>query len=453
MPPVEAVSVWAKAPPICSATARRFRWVGSPLDAKQPDPGPLKVHAALASDGAALALKDGAITGKAIKATAQAKYDGSRKPGTFDAKIDVQQADLNAYLPPPSERPATPKPEARQQSTGWSTEPFDLTALGNANGKAEVTLAAVRYRDLDISKGAIKLAIADRVLKLATEKLALAQGTIDSSTTVDATTSAVKLDYQAAITGVQARPLLKTFAGSDRLGGTIEFETTIKGSGKNQKELVASLDGTGRFKVTDGAVYGINLAQTLRKVGTLGFGSSEAQKTDFAELSGTYTIKSGVIDNRDMKMVAPLFRVTGSGTVPMPPQTVDYAIEAKLVPTVEGQGGRDSLAGLPIPIKVTGPWSNPSYKIDWASVFHEMAADPERLKNLPGDLGKAAKDFGVSLPIPGGAGAGASIPGGLMKAIPGVPQVPAPSAQPASPDAQQQSPGLPLGLPKSLFGK
>jgi AsmA protein len=138
----------------------------------------------------------------------------------------------------------------------------------------------VRYRDLDITKGDIKLTLLDRVLKLSTEKLTLAQGTIDSATTLDASSGGAKLDAHAAIAEVQARPLLKTFAGNDRLGGTIAFETTIKGNGKNEKELISSLDGTGHVKVTDGAIYGINLAQTLRKAGTLGFGSSTTEKTD-----------------------------------------------------------------------------------------------------------------------------------------------------------------------------
>lgn len=438
-----------------SSVAKLAAWVGKPLGAKQPDPGPLKVHAVLASDGTKLALKDTTITGNAIKATAKANFDGGQKPATLDATIDVQQADLNAYLPTPAEKPAAEKQATQQrQNAGWSTTPFDLAPLGAANGKAAVSLAAVRYRDIEIKKGDINLALANRVLKIAATKLALAQGTIDAAITLDASAGAAKLEYQATVAGVQARPLLKTFAGSDRLGGTIAFETAIKGNGKNEKELISSLDGTGRFKVTDGAIYGINLAQALRKAGTLGFGGSTTEKTDFAELSGSYTIKSGVIDNRDMKMLAPLFRLTGSGIVPMPPRTVDYALEAKLVPTIQGQGGQDALAGLPIPIKVTGLWSNLSYKVDWATVFHEMAADPQRLKTLPGDLSKAAKDFGVSLPMPGGAGAGTGLPGNLLKQIPGASQAPAPTTSPpASGETQKKAPALPFGLPSGLLGK
>lgn len=435
------------------SVAKLAAWAGEPLGAKQPDPGELTLHAGLVADGAKLSLKDASVAGKAIKATAQATFDGGRAPATFDAKVDVQQADLNAYLPPPAETPAAqkPAPQAQQQVAGWSAEPFDLAPLGDANGKAEVTLAGVRYREVDVSKGDIKLALADRVLKVAAEKLALAQGTIDAATTIDASSGGAKLESHVAISGVQARPLLQAFAGSGRLGGTIEFETTVKGAGKSEKDLISSLDGSGHFKITDGAIYGFNLAQTLRKVGTLGTGGSETEKTDFAELSGTYTIKAGVIENRDMKMLAPLFRLTGSGTVPMPPRTVDYAAEAKLVATTQGQGGSDALAGLPIPIKVTGTWDNPSYKIDWASVFHNMS--PDQLKSLPADLSAAAKNFGVSLPSIPGVGSGAS-PGALLNVIPGLPQAPAPGGQPSPPPGgQPTSSSPPFGLPKGLLGK
>ena len=430
------------------SVGRLAAWAGAPLGARQPDPGPLKIHATLASDGSKLALKDAEIAGKALKASAHASFDGSQKPPRFDAKVDVQQADLDAYLPPPAEKRAAAP--AAQAPAGWSTEPFDLAALGAANGKAEMSLAGLRYRGLDIAKGDIMLVLADRVLKLTAGKVALAQGTIDAAATLDASSGAAKLDSRVGVAGAQARPLLQAFAGTNRLGGTIQFQGAVKGSGRNQKELIASLDGSGSFKITDGAIYGINIAQTLRKAGSLGFGGGDTQKTDFAELSGTYTIKSGVIDNRDMKMLAPLLRLSGAGTVPMPPQTIDYAVEAKLVPTMAGQGGQDALAGIPIPIRIAGPWSNPGYSVDWKSVFSTIAADPARLKALPSDLGNAAKGFGVALPqVPG---VGSSVPPQILKQIPGLPSKSTPGTPPAQ-QQQQQKPATPFGLPGGLFGK
>ncbi len=401
-------------------------WLDHPLDAKQPDPGPLNAHAVLSADGTKLALRDGKITGKALKATAEGQLDGSQKVAVFDAKLDIQQADLNAYLPPQQKSAAAaPAKGAKPQASGWSTEPFDLAALGDANGQARIGIADTHYRELEVTQGQVTATLNNRVLKLAVEKLAVGKGTVNSGATLDASGTGAKLDYQATIADMQAEPLLKTFADTDRLSGTIAFETNGKGSGGNQKELIESLNGAGQFKILDGAINGINLAATLRQAGSLGMQSSQAQKTDFAELSGTYTIKDGVVENHDMKMLAPLVRLTGSGTVPLPPQTVDYAVEAKLVATTAGQGGEDALAGLPIPIKITGSWSDPNYQVDWNSVFNEMAKDPARLKNLPANLDKAAKSFGVIMPSAGGTGG----TGAILNAVPGLPTAPAtPSA-------------------------
>jgi AsmA protein len=416
-------------------------WLGQPLDAKQPDPGPLKAHAVLATNGPKFAVSEATITGKALKATAQANFDGSEKIANFDAKIDVQQADLNAYLPP-EQKAAAPAPKApaaapaAQQSSGWSTEPLDLAALHDANGQASIQLAAIGYRDLNITQGQIKATLKDGVFKLTVEKLALAQGTITSDATLDGSGPVAKLDYQASVSGVQALPLLKTFANSSRLSGTLNFQTNGKASGKSEKELIGTLNGAGQFKITNGAINGINLASALRKVGTLGLTNSPDEKTDFAELGGTFTIKDGILDNRDLKMLAPVIRLSGAGTVPMPPQTVDYAVEATLVGTLQGQGGTDSLNGLPIPIKITGPWSNPNYQVDWKTVFTEMAKDPSRMKNLPASLQGVAKGFGVNLP---GAAAGAA-PAGILNAIPGLapPSSTAPGSTP--PPSGQQPP-------------
>lgn len=401
-------------------------WVGRPLDPKQPDPGPIKLKALLATDGTKLTLKDAALTGKAIDATARASLDAGRKPLLFDAKIDVRQANIDAYLPPTEKRtPVSPAPRQQRQqqpATGWSTERFDLAALSRADGKLEATLAAIRYQGLEIINGKLGLELAGGVLKLVTERIAVDQGTIDSVTTLDASGVGVKLAHRVTVARIQARPLLKAFADSDRIGGTIDFQTQVTGSGVNQQQLISSLNGTGQFKLTKGAIYGINLVAALRKAGSLEFGNSQGEATEFGELGGSYTINSGVIENRDLLMSAPLLGMTGSGRVPMPTQTIDYVVEAKL-------GGNDALAGVPIPIKVTGTWSNPRYEPDWGGTLKTIANQPERLKNLPGDLGKAAK--------------------GLGSGLPGLGQTPAPSGQSAPPKPG----GLPFSLPQGLLGK
>ena len=437
-------------------------WLGQPLS--QPDPGPLKARAVFATDGAKVALKEATIEGKGLKAKATGSFYGSKPVAVFKANVDIEQMDLNAYLPPEKKKKAkvkkraTAKKAEQKKPGGWSEEPFDLTPLSKTNGDVQVKIASVRYRDLVIQSGRMAATLAGGILKTSIDELKLADGTVSASATLDGSGSGAAIDYQISVAGVQSRPLLKAFAGTDRLSGKALFEAKGKAKGGNQKELVESLNGNGRFKFLDGAIHGINLAASLRKVKTLGFGGSEKKKTDFAELSGSFVIKQGVLDNRDFKILAPLVRLGGEGLVSMPPRTIDYQIEAKLVASLKGQGGGDAMAGLPIPIRLKGPWDSVDYKVDWKSFFGLAAKDPARLKNMPADLRQMGKKFGVPLTVP-------KIPGTeklgeVFKNIPGLSKDKgAPETSKTEPSGkqpeQEKAPSLPDPLKslKGLFGK
>ena len=454
------------------SVGRLAAWLGRPLDPAQPDPGPLKVTALMSADGAKVVLKEATIDGKALEVRATARVDTSRAVTRFDATVDIIEADLNAYLPPQKEgQKKAAAPAGPAGPPGWSEDPIDVSALRQADGQVKVKIGRVRYGELDIENGAATLTLTKGVLKAVVEKLQMAGGVIDLGATVDGSQKALAIDYRVNVTGVQARPVLKTFAGSDRLSGTVDFQTAGRAKGANQKQLVETLNGQGRFEFRNGAIHGINIASALRKAKTLGFGESGEQKTDFAELSGSFTIRNGVLENRDLKMLAPLVRLTGSGLVPMPPRAVDYRAVAKLVASLKGQGGEDALAGLSIPVTVRGSWDKPEIGVDWKSVFTEAALDPKRLTNMPDDLRNFGTSLGVKLPIPGlptgtaETGGTGGILGSVLKMIPGLsggqpPQQEPPQAQPQQetppppPPQKEPAPSLfsPLESLKGLFG-
>ena len=393
-------------------------WLGQPLPDGQPDPGPLKVDAKLAADGSKVAITSASITGKAAQATASGSYDGSGEVLKFDGKLDVAKLDLNAYLPPPGNAEAAAAP-ADGGAAGWSDEPIGaFSGLKQAEGEVQVNLANVLYRQLQVQSAAAQVSLADGVLKADVTGVQLNPGQMTASAVVDGSGDAAAISYRAKVQDVESKPFLQAFADMDFLSGKLNFETSGHARGNTQKQIVSSLNGDGAFTFLDGAIEGFDLAGTLRNVSQLGMASGgEKPKTDFSELSGSFTITNGVLDNRDLKMLAPLVRVSGAGQVPLPPRTLDYNAEAKLVASLEGQGGSDALAGLPIPVHAYGSWDKLSYNIDYKSMFAAAAADPARLANLPADLKDKAAQFGVNLPIPG---LGGSEGGGLKKALEGV---------------------------------
>jgi len=73
--------------------------------------------------------------------------------------------------------------------------------------------------------------------------------------------------------------------------------------------------------------------------------------------------------------MTPLMRINGKGTANIVTETVDYRVRATVVKTLKGQGGEglEDLAGIPIPIHVTGTFAEPSYALDTEALAEAVA--------------------------------------------------------------------------------
>ena len=76
-------------------------------------------------------------------------------------------------------------------------------------------------------------------------------------------------------------------------------------------------------------------------------------------------------------MRSPLLRATGAGTVDLVNEQLDYLLSAKIVGSLQGQGGKEleQLKGVTIPVKITGPFSKPSYKPDLSAVVSDQVKE------------------------------------------------------------------------------
>jgi len=91
---------------------------------------------------------------------------------------------------------------------------------------------------------------------------------------------------------------------------------------------------------------------------------------------------------------SPLLRVGGEGEINIGADSLNYLVKASIVGTSKGQGGRETedLRGVTVPVRVTGPLSAPSYKLDFGATVKDTAkqAITDQLQKRLG--GGAAKD-------------------------------------------------------------
>lgn len=377
-------------------------WAGQPLEVPGEGLGPFNISGELEMMGPKIALTNAEIQLDEIAGTGLFSVDATGAKPFIKAELNVEELNLNPYLPPEQEGGDTAAAGSGGGGDGasgsegggeWSDEPIDVSALGLLDADLAFNAGGILFKEVKIGKSSLTVVLKDSKLTADLAEMQLYEGAGKGKIVLDGSGGKPSIAADFDLAGFQAGPFLQDLADFDRILGTTESKISVTATGGSQRELVSNLNGNGAVTFTDGAIKGINIAAMMRNISVAAIESSfdEAQATDFAELSGTFQIKQGVVNNDDLNLVAPLVRMTGAGTVPLPPRTIDYTVKPKLVGSLEGQGGESELAGIAVPIKVTGPWSDISYKPDLAGALQEQVKDPgavlEKLQDEEGAKG------------------------------------------------------------------
>ncbi|MGF1628804.1 MAG: AsmA family protein [Kiloniellaceae bacterium] len=359
-------------------------WTGNPLDFSGDGLGPFNIAGQLEMMGAKVALTQARLKLDEIDGEGLFSVDATGAKPMIRAELTVDQLNVNPYLPPEQEsadagQAAGGSGGAGGEASGdWSDDPIDVSGLGALNADLTFAAGGIQFRDVKIGQSSLTVVLQDSKLTADLSEMQLYDGSGKGNIVVDGSSGKPAITADFDLANFQAGPFLNDLAKFDRILGTTESKLSVTTTGASQRELVSNLDGNGAVVFRDGAIKGINLAAMVRNISTAAIEQSfdDAQATDFAELSGSFTIDKGIVSNDDLSLVAPLVRMTGQGKVPLPPRTVDYQVSPKLVGSIEGQGGASDASGITVPIKVSGPWHDISYKPDLESLLKDQLKDP-----------------------------------------------------------------------------
>lgn len=273
-----------------------------------------------------------------------------------------------------------------------SAEP-DLSALRQFD--LDLKLAVKSFKAAGLHTENLQLALTNKagLVQISNASADLYQGKVLAKATLDARKTPVSYSFNKELSGLALRPMLMDGADIDLLSGTAKL--TIEGNGHSllPEQIKKNLLATGSFEVTDGSLYGVNIAQMIRNAkATLKneaqTGDNSEQKTDFSSLTGSFNLTDGVLTNPDLKMAAPLLRLAGKGSANLLNEELDYQLSTALVNTSKGQGGKekDDLAGVEIPLKISGTMQKPKYSLDTKALLEgqlkeKVESGKEKLKN------------------------------------------------------------------------
>ena len=295
--------------------------------------------------------------------------------------LDIDKLNLDRYLASSEkkpeaaakkEEPAKPAPKDKEADA-----PVDLSGLKGLNAKGRLAIGALQVQGLKIANLKTELNAADGRAQVGPHSANLYEGTLAGAVTLDGNANRVTL--KETLTNIAVGPLLRDVAQQDRLEGRGNVTLDVAAAGKTVNAMKSALGGTAKLALRDGAIKGVDIGALLQKARSALGKQSEAadskQKTDFSELTASFTIKNGVAHNEDLEVKAPLFRIGGAGDIDVGKSTINYTAKASVVATTKGQGGReiDQLAGLTVPVRLTGPLDSMKYEVDYKAAAGDLA--------------------------------------------------------------------------------
>jgi AsmA protein len=317
---------------------------------------------------------------------------------TFALKLD--EIDTDRYMPPVEEGEPAPAATPATAAPGGSSE-LPLEALRQLNANGTIDIGKMKATNLISENIHATLKANGGLVHLYPMRADIYQGQYNGNVKLDASGNNLKLTINEKVDNVQAQPLLNDLLGEAPISGLANATIALTGAGKTIDAIKATLNGKGNFAFTEGAVQGVNIAESIRKAKAAFSGqkvadSGEPVQTDFSSLTGSFTVKNGIVDNQDLAMKSPLLRLSGAGQADLPQELIDYALKVAIVGTLSGQGGEElaDLKGLTIPVKITGPFNAPKPTVDLASLLKDKAKQELKTKaqekvkeKLGGELG------------------------------------------------------------------
>ncbi|MEE8506279.1 MAG: AsmA family protein [Kiloniellales bacterium] len=225
------------------------------------------------------------------------------------------------------------------RSKRWSNAPIDVSALNALDADVMLRSKALLFDNLRMDDAVIDIALVGGLLELRKvtgvvyDGLLLVTGKIDAR---DGLQPAVSL----TVSKVNLAKLLRAVAKTGRVSGPLDLTATLSSKGRSEAELVSALTGKGdvrgslQVKVKQeeqigSALLGILGQQLGDKVGRIR-GITDATNLMFnafagapVALNGTFTVKGGVVETRDLRLDGRQATALTSGAANLPAWRLD----------------------------------------------------------------------------------------------------------------------------------
>lgn len=312
----------------------------------------------------------------------------------FNFAINIDQLDADRYIT---------KSETIASTKSSADTPIDLSALKKLNASGEAKIGKLKLANVKTQNVNVGLKANGGIATVSPFSANLYQGSMNGLLKVDARATPV-ITFQQNMKNISIGPLMVDAINNDMLSGTGTVNVDVTTQGASVNALKKALAGSAALNLADGALKGVDIAGSIRDIKskvnflkTKDTSADSSKKTDFSELTATFTIKNGVAHNEDLAMKAPVLRLAkgdSRGDIDIANETINYLAKPTIVKSLKGQGGAelDDLSGISIPVKITGTFASPKYGMDFAAIGTALAQS-KLLDKVGGEKGAAVKEL------------------------------------------------------------
>ncbi|WP_171176062.1 AsmA family protein [Ruegeria sp. HKCCA4633] len=289
-------------------------------------------------------------------------------PPQIVARLDTGDFDLSRISESEPTKGGTSK-SSEPPVDGWSKEPIDASVLALANGKIRLTANSIAVPGMTFGKSDLTLSLDRSRAVLEMHPATLFAGQLNGQMVAN-NRNGLSVGGNITASGIDLKQALATLVGVERLSGSAAGSLEFLGVGQSEDQIMRSLSGKGNLDVGSGVISGFDLDRLM------GRGTGSGGTTVFNSLTGSFTMDQGVLANKDLLMSLKNYRADGAGQVGLGARDIDYLFTPVALRANSGQG-------ISVPVRIVGPWSNPSIKPDLTKVI-EAAADV-KVKELEDD--------------------------------------------------------------------
>jgi AsmA protein len=310
------------------------------------------------------------------KVNGWASVDVSGKP-LVKADFDMQRLDFavsRAAVNAGAASGAAGGETRPRASQPWSGEAVRLVGLNYLDADLQFSAADLNVGALRLTPVAVHATLANGVLNAAMSRSGVYGGQVEGTASVDASGDIPAHTVRIDLAGVRALPLLSDVADFNAVDGRLQAKIDVRAAGASGRDVMSSLSGSADVRIQDGQILGINVPQMIRTLTAqtlTGWQENRTASTDLSDFSARFQIQGGRATTANLRLLGPLVRVTGAGTVDLAAQTLQFKLDPKLVASLEGQGGAVDPLGFGVPVNVEGSWTDPRIYPDVAGILSD----------------------------------------------------------------------------------